>query len=216
MTRTRRTASKRCVIAAAGLAIGAFVLLRRSAQAVRATAAERTRRLPGDDLIEDPLATFTNAVTVRAAPHDVWSWLAQMGAGRAGWYSYDALDNGGHASATEVDPELQHLDVGMVFPAGPGVTDGFTLASFEPERFLVLEWKTPEGARLVSWAFVLAPLNGATRLIVRARGGRGYQFFGLPRAVTRPIVPVVHAVHFIMQRKQLLGIAARAKTQTAG
>jgi hypothetical protein len=25
----------------------------------------------------------------------VWPWLAQMGSGRAGWYAYDFIDNGG-------------------------------------------------------------------------------------------------------------------------
>jgi hypothetical protein len=134
-----------------------------------------------------------------------------MGAGRAGWYSYDALDNGRAPSATRINPELQHLQIGMVFPAGPGITEGFTLVAFEPERSLVLDWKTPDGVRLVSWAFVLEPLNGDTRLIVRAHGGRGYGFFGVPPSLTKHIIPVVHAVHFIMQRKQLLGIAARAE-----
>jgi hypothetical protein len=162
-------------------------------------------------LISDPLSTFTNAVTIDALPCEVWPWVAQLGAGRAGWYSYDALDNGGEPSATCIKPELQHLEVGMVFPAGPGITEGFTLVSFEPERFLVLDWNTPDGVRLVSWTFVLEPLNGATRLMVRVRGGRGYGFFGVPPSLTKHIIPVVHAVHFIMQRKQLFGIAARAE-----
>lgn len=177
---------------------------------MRATADERTRSFPGDDLIPNPHGVFTNAVTVHARPDHVWPWLAQMGAGRAGWYSYDRLDNGGEPSARRIVPELQHLAVGMVFPAGPGATDGFTLAAFEPERFLVLDWRTRDGVRLVSWAFALEPLNGATRLVVRVRGGGGYEFFGLPPTLTRHILPVVHAVHFIMQRRQLLGIATRA------
>jgi hypothetical protein len=123
---------------------------------------------------------------------------------------------GGHPSVDCIVPELQHLEVGMVFPAWPGATDGFTLAAFDPERFLVLDWRTPDGVRLVSWAFVLESLDdGSTRLIVRARGGSGYQFLGLPPSVTKRLIPVVHAVHFTMQRKQLLGIAARAEMSNA-
>jgi hypothetical protein len=64
----------------------------------------------------------------------------------------------------------------------------------------------------VTWTFVLeeaAP--GATRLLVRARGGPGYRFHGLPSLLTRLVVRVVH---FIMQRKQLLGIATRAEQCT--
>jgi len=35
------------------------------------------------------LAKINHAITIRRSPHDVWPWLAQMGAGRAGWYGYD-------------------------------------------------------------------------------------------------------------------------------
>ena len=183
---------------------------RQSTKSVRASRAERTRVLPGDELIPTPLDSLTHAITIRAAPMDVWPWLAQMGAGnRAGWYSYDFLDNGRQPSATSLIPGLQRLLVGMVFPALPGATDGFTLAAFEPGRSLVLDWKTPDGVRLVSWAFVLEPLDGgSTRLIVRARGGPAYRFHGLPWSVTKRLVPFVH---FMMQRKQLLGIARRAE-----
>ena len=214
-TRRLRTALKWSALGATGAVVVA--LARHSIQPVRATADEHNRPLPGDDLIANPVGEFTNAVTIHATPRAIWSWLAQMGAGRAGWYSYDALDNSGQTSATRINSELQHLELGMVFPALPGATDGFTLAAFDPGRSLVLDWKTPDGVRLVSWAFVLEPVsNRATRLIVRARGGAGYQFFGLPSSVTKRIVPVVHAVHFIMQRKQLLGIATRAGTLAAG
>jgi hypothetical protein len=134
-----------------------------------------------------------------------------MGAGnRGGWYSYDFIDNDRQCSAGEIMPGLQNLKTGMLFPGLPGATDGFTLASFEPDRFLVLDWKAQDGRRLVTWAFVLEPSDAEfTRLIVRARGGHGYQFHGLPWPVARYIIPVVH---FIMERKQLLGIAQRAET----
>ena len=33
------------------------------------------------------------------APERAWPWLAQMGAGRAGWHSWDVLDDGGRRSA---------------------------------------------------------------------------------------------------------------------
>jgi hypothetical protein len=105
---------------------------------------------------------------------------------------------------------LQQLERGMVFPALPGATDGFTLLAFERERFLILGWLSPDHSLLMTWAFVLEELSGgATRLIVRASGGEGYQFHGLPWWLTRRVMP---AVHFVMQRKQLLGIAGRAET----
>ena len=183
-------------------------------RSVRASGDERLRALPGDDIISEPIASLTHAITIRRAPRDVWPWLVQMGArSRAGWYSYDFLDNGRQPSATRIMPELQRLEVGMILPALPGATDGFTVLAFEPERFLIIGWAAPGGTPLMTWAFVLEDVErGSTRLIARARGSRGYQFHGLPWWLTKRIVPVIH---FIMQRKQLLGIAERAEDRPA-
>ena len=200
-----------------GLFIGAALLVARIMEdgalwrSVRADGAEHARPLPGDDRISDPLATLTHAITIHCGPRAVWPWLAQMGAGsRAGWYSYDFLDNGRHPSATRVIPELQSVAVGMVFPALPGITEGFEVLSVDPPTSLVLGWPLAAGAPVVTWAFVLEPRPGfATRLIVRVRGGQGYRFHGLPGPVSKPLV---RAVHFLMQRRQLLGIAQRAES----
>jgi hypothetical protein len=110
-----------------------------SGRSVLATRNEQTKQLPGDAVIPQPSASLVHAITIGRAPREVWPWLAQMGAGgRAGWYSYDFLDNGGRPSAVRIVPELQQLSVGMVFPALPGMTDGFTLLAFERDRFLIL------------------------------------------------------------------------------
>ena len=109
---------------------------------VRATADERARTLPGDERIPQAIDTLTHGVTIRRAPREVWPWLAQMGAGsRGGWYSYDWLDNGRKLSAARIVPELQHPSIGTVFPALPGVTEGFTLLAIEHERVLTLGWR---------------------------------------------------------------------------
>jgi hypothetical protein len=180
---------------------------------VRARREERARALPGDERIPQAIDTLTHAVTIRRAARDVWPWLVQMGAGsRAGWYSYDWLDNGRQRSATRIVPELQHVAIGTVCPALPGVTEGFTVLALQSERMLTLGWPAPDGTPEVTWTFFLeeaAP--GVTRLVVRVRGGPGYRFHGLPLWLTRL---VVRLVHFIMQRKQLLGIAMRAEQCT--
>jgi hypothetical protein len=179
------------------------------AYSVRATLDEKLRHLPGDDLIAEPLQSLTHAITVRCAPEQVWPWLAQMGAGRGGWYSYDAIDNGGKPSANRIIPELQTIEVGYLFPWLPGAIEGFTLLACEPGYALVLGATAPDGSAIVTWAFVLeSQIGGTTRLIVRARGSRAYRFQGLPAWVTRRVVP---AGHFVMERKQLLGIARRAE-----
>jgi hypothetical protein len=184
---------------------------RRLWQSVRATEEERTRTLPGDERIPQAIDTLTHGVTIQRAARDVWPWLVQMGAGnRGGWYSYDWLDNGRRRSATRIVPELQHPLIGTIFPAMPGATDGFTLEAIEPDRMLMLDWLAGNGTPEVTWTFVLDEVAPAvTRLLVRARGGPGYRFHGLPLSLTRLVVRVVH---FIMQRKQLLGITRRAES----
>lgn len=180
----------------------------RATRSVRADRRERTCALPGDDRIPDSIGSITHAVTIGRPPHDVWPWLAQMGAGsRAGWYSYDFIDNRRHPSAGRIVPELQSIAVGDVFPALPGATDGFVLLAYEADRFLILGWPAPDGSLLTTWAFVLleAPDGCSTRLIARSRAGRGYHFHGLP-------MWMIKLGHFIMQRKQLLGIAKRVET----
>jgi hypothetical protein len=61
-----------------------------------------------------PTTTFnaTRAISIGAPPERVWPWLVQVGTKRAGWYSYDLLDNLGHRSARRIIPELQGLTRG--------------------------------------------------------------------------------------------------------
>ena len=182
-------------------------------RSVRATHPERARVLPGDDLIPEPIGTLTHAITIRRPPREVWPWLAQMGAGnRAGWYSYDIIDNGRRRSAVRIVEELQHIAVGTLFPTVPGATDGFHVLQFEVGRSLVLGWRpAPIALPIVTWAFVLEAVNeGTTRLVVRARAASGYPIYGLPPSIGMPFIRVGH---FNMQRRQLLGIAYRAESR---
>jgi len=47
----------------------------------------------GDSLCADATLIATRSITIKAPPQDVFPWIRQMGFGRAGWYSYDWLDN---------------------------------------------------------------------------------------------------------------------------
>ena len=178
---------------------------------VRATPSERTRALAGDDLIPQPIGSVDHAITINRPPRDVWPWLVQMGSGRAGWYAYDFIDNGGHPSAERILPDSQNIHVGSVFPALPGLTDVFVVILCEPEHSLVLSWRLPNGKLQTSWAFVLEqPRPDQTRLIVRGRVAPGYRPYGLPQWLALPTGAIAH---FVMQRKQLLGIARRAEAR---
>ena len=119
------------------------------------------------------------------------------------------IDNGGHPSADELLPQFQTIAVGAVVPALPGATDGFIVVAYQPERFLVLGWPSQEGMYLSNWTFVLDEVGSdQTRLIVRGRPGPGYHFHGLPLWLLKLAAPIGH---YIMQRKQLMGIVRRVE-----
>ncbi len=194
-----------------GIALGFATLLYLSCRRdpVRATYLERTRPLAGDQLIPDPIASLTHAITIRCRRQDLWPWLVQMGAGRGGWYSYDFIDNGGQPSTEELLPQFQTIATGAVLPALPGAAEAFIVAAYEPERFLVLGWPSQDETYLSTWAFVLDDAgSNQTRLIVRGRAGPGYHFHGVPLWLLKLTAPLGH---YVMQRKQLLGIARLAE-----
>ena len=176
---------------------------------IHATARERAQRLPGDDMIPDAVGALTHAMTVNCNYRELWPWLVQMGAERAGWYSYDRLDNGGQHSSESILRRFQSPSIGTIFPALPGRRDGFVLIEDEATKWLVLGWPSPTGEQTVTWAFVLRELGpNTTRLIVRARASDGYRFHGFSKALGLWLVRVVH---FFMERKQLVEIARRAE-----
>ena len=206
---TLRKKSKFIFVATVIVAVLAGLAIHANMQ-VHATAAENARKLSGDELIPNPIGVVNHAITIHRPPPDVWPWLAQMGSGRAGWYSYDFIDNGGHRSTERILPEFQDIAVGSVFPALPGARDVFVVAQYEPERSLVLCWRLPDGHYQTTWAFVLEQRQpGQTRLVVRGRVASGYRPYGLPQWAA---LLLGRAAHFIMQRKQLLSIRERAET----
>ena len=54
---------------------------------------ERHCALPGDDLVLRPAWSYTHAIGIDAPREAVWPWLAQIGQGRGGFYSYELLEN---------------------------------------------------------------------------------------------------------------------------
>jgi hypothetical protein len=49
--------------------------------------------LPGDDPVAHTNITGTRAISIAGGPAAVWPWIAQLGQGRGGFYSYDFLEN---------------------------------------------------------------------------------------------------------------------------
>jgi hypothetical protein len=232
---------KRIVVGAAITASGwaAYSSIRRWWATWGFDPVEAALDLPGDDLVVTPSASETRGITVAAPVDAVWPWLVQMGYGRGGWYSYDAMDMKG-ASSDAIQPGLQDLAVGDTVPTDPD--GGFRVRILEAERALVLYTDqdivgerrpsaTPTDAAApglavsgrflqtatppefsASWAFVLEPIDaGQTRLIERFRAGMS--------SSTRASVilaPVLGFGVFVMTRRQMLGIKARAEKLARG
>ncbi len=194
----------------AGAAI-AYSLFGRSRQ-LRwgATKRESIEPLPSDDLIQHSDLTATRAITVRAVTDEVWPWIAQLGQGRGGLYSYDYLENLAGCdmqSADRIVPEWQGVVVGDEVKLHPEVA--LEVAALEPGRSLVLRggvpmWNTPPPYDF-TWAFVLREQPDATtRLLVRERYGYTRQWAPL-------LVEPVAAISFVMSQKMLRGIRDRAE-----
>src|SRR6266540_2404510 len=114
-----RDRMKRPAAAAGAAVIGsaaAYVLVvRRWQLRWGATDEEHNATLAGDDLIPNPDLMATRAITVHAPADQVWPWIAQLGQGRGGFYSYDALENlvGCNIhSADRIVPDWQAINVG--------------------------------------------------------------------------------------------------------
>ncbi len=122
--------------------------------------------MPGDDLVAEPSFNATRAITIDAPPEAVWPWLVQIGFGRAGFYSYDLLDNAARPSAERILPEHQQPKAGDWVPMASKVneTTAFKIKAFERNRWLL--WEKPDS----TWAWKLVPLaGGRTRVITRVK-----------------------------------------------
>jgi hypothetical protein len=182
---------------------------------------EAVRSLPGDEFVPSPKSAITLAIDIQAPVEQVWPWFVQIGCQRAGWYSYDLLDNAGIPSASRLLPEHQALEIGDVIKAVPAGEFGFPVAAIQLRQWItlggVLDTKTgesvadlnrlPEAYFAGDLTFYLEPLGeGATRALFRQRldwnpsplNTMAYRAFMEP-------------VSFVMARKMLLGIRARAE-----
>jgi hypothetical protein len=188
-----------------------------------ATDAEVARALPGDELAPDARISSTHAITIQAAPAKVWPWLVQLGQGRGGFYSYDWIEDAMALeihSADRIVPEYQELRVGDTIALAPDAF-GLPVAILEPEQAMVLhgDLRLPGGAMpplkpgeylAASWGFYLiGQADGATRLVERWRADYTPTVMNAVfyRAFLEPGA-------FLMQRKMLLGIKARAEQRS--
>ena len=169
-----------------------------------ATDDEAVCSMPGDELVEKPTINATRAVTINAKPEEIWPWIMQIGFGRAGWYSYDLIDNLGKPSADRIIPELQNLKAG----------DRVYLSKWTYEivkeiiPYKSMLWVGADSAATSgTWIWGLYPVDeNHTRLVTRLRGKYNWKS---PWIV---LLLIVDTFDIIMMRKCLLGIKKRAES----
>ena len=167
-----------------------------------ATIEEVERAMPGDDVVKFPTFNATRGVTIQARPEEIFPWLVQIGVTRAGWYSYDLLDNLGKPSAQRIIPELQHVAVGDVIPMSPDGKQGLRVKDFEANQWML--WWDNKGDS--TWYWGLSPLDESqTRLITRVRT----QYHWLRPSILFSLL--VEFTDIVMMRKCMLGIKQRAE-----
>ena len=204
-----RTCARRttiCLASATVLYLLSYpALLRKRCLTWGATPQETAREMLGDDLLPTAAIISTRAVTIDAPPGAIWPWLAQMGPGRGGAYTYDWIENLFGLcmhSADTVLTEFQHPRVGDTQRLGKN-GPALRIAVLKPEEALVLH--SDDGAWV--WAFGLYPDGQSTRLVSRNRIAR-------PRRTSATALfdrYVMEPGSLVMERKMLLGIKQRAE-----
>ncbi len=164
-----------------------------------ATNEELDRNMPGDDLIPDA-GTATRAIDIAASAEAIWPWLVQIGYGKAGWYSYDWIDNDFQRSADRILPEYQTLEPGDMILMMPDM--GFVVNSVDEPRSIVSVLQ--DGS--TSWCLALYPTDeSTTRLVSRWR----------PKFDLTPATVLLTALSepgtFIMEQRMLRTIRDRVE-----
>ncbi len=215
-------------VGAARMAAGLATPFRRAARqhwGVDPTVA--ARYYPGDDLVPEPTWSWTHGIEVNASAGDTWPWLAQIGADRGGFYSYQWLENLAGCdvrNAEIVHPEWAVREGGelRLHPKMPPLR----VVSVTPGRSIVAFISPPagQGRRFpgrrrgggmpeirASWLFFAEPLDAhRCRVISRYRcaaaGGLASRLFFGPA--------VVEPIGFAMDRRMLVGLKQRAEQAT--
>lgn len=213
-------------VAAIGLGTAATAFGYHRARTWGSTAAERSAALPGDEIVDPCQLQADRCITIDAPASAVWPWLAQLGQDRAGFYSYERLENliGCEIQGeTQLRAEWATREVGDAVHLAPDMSLRAHLVS--PGEYLVLvgdpayptdsalaaetdQTPPPGMPQSFTWAFVLTDLGQQTRLHVRER----YQ---VSNTLEAALYKVVILTSFIMTQKMLHSIKNLAQNTSA-
>ena len=181
-------------------------------------AAVAARAYPGDELIAAPSWSWTHGIEIDAPPSEVWPWIAQLGADRGGFYSYQWLENVAgcglkNAEAIHREWEIREGDELTLHPKMPPLR----VAALDAGRFFVVHAPADAAARAagkpwahLTWLFFVEPLGeDKTRLISRYRCATSDDL-----ATHVQFGPAfLEPIGFAMDRRMLLGVKARVEAR---
>jgi hypothetical protein len=160
--------------------------------------------MAGDD--KNLMITATRAILINAPQAEVWQWLIQLGADRGGFYSYDFIEKMlGYDTRHQdiIKPEFKEIKVGEIVCGSINEQ-----RSIIPYNFRVLYVKPQDTFVLEKWGtFLLIKVNDQqTRLVIRSQESK----------TSNPWIKIANYIavplHFIMERRTLMGIKERAET----
>lgn len=178
---------------------------------------EASDSLPGDELVPEPKWSYTLGVSVDVPPENVWPWIAQIGQGRGGFYTYQSLENmvGCKISnTTAILPDHQHPAVGddiYLHPTAPPMR----LEIVAPPKSLVLLGSpADEGGEDVrgisTWQFVVnADIEGGSRFLTRGRYDHAEDWKSRLAFGRFPM----EVITYVMSRKMMLEIKRLAERE---
>jgi hypothetical protein len=172
------------------------------------------RAYPGDALVPVPTWGWTHAVEIEAPAAEVWPWIAQVGADRGGFYSYQWLEN--IAGCNLVNAERVHpewaVEEGGLLVLHPRMRAFQIVEVIEPRHFVAYAPPNDRAIRTggpwssASWLFFLEPLGETRcRLISRFRSTCSADL--KTRLKMGPTI--LEPVGFAMDRRMLLGVKER-------
>lgn len=181
------------------------------------TGAETSRLYPGEDAAVEARVLATHAVDINAPPVVVWRYVAQIGQGRAGFYSYDWLENLVGCdihNVHQIRDEWQHPPPGQPIYLAPGF--GMPLRVFEPGHAFVMGMDSRElsgsndtsGYMAATWGMYLEDNEqGGARLITRMRADYSGEFS------YQMMSQMMMWADFFMDRRMLLTIRDLAEKE---
>ena len=174
------------------------------------------RALPGDELVVNPRSSWSHGIEIEAPAWMVWQWVAQIGADRGGFYSYQWLENVAGCSLRNAETvhqewELREGEALVIHPNVPPLR----VVAVDRGRYFVAH--APADARALadgkpwvaaSWLFLVEPLGPTrSRFISRYRASCSSDL--ATRLSFGPAV--VEPIGFEMDRRMLLGVKQRAE-----